>query len=331
MKKTLALIIAILMLAVFVVGCADQTTTTSPSAGADQTDKPSDDNEGNDGKKLTFGLVVKNLSNPYFVTLADGAKEAAAELGIEIDVQATTDDTQINEQINLLDTMVTQNYDAIIFSPLNNTSAVPWVKRANDASVPVINVDTALNDDELKAQGASVVCKIFTDNISAGEEAAKAIVEALGGKGKIAMLEGTSGATTAEDRKTGFYNIIDKEEGIEVVASVDAKYNRNEAYTAMTTILAANPDIQAVFAANDEMALGAIAAIEEAGKTGDIKVIGVNYGEEIQQAMKDGKAYGSVNQDPHWIGYQAVMCAKDYLDGKELEDVYTSESVMMLK
>ena len=128
MKKTLALIIAILMLAVFVVGCADQTTTTSPSAGADQTDKPSDDNEGNDGKKLTFGLVVKNLSNPYFVTLADGAKEAAAELGIEIDVQATTDDTQINEQINLLDTMVTQNYDAIIFSPLNNTSAVPWVK-----------------------------------------------------------------------------------------------------------------------------------------------------------------------------------------------------------
>ncbi len=342
MKKLVAIVLALLMLAIVVVGCQtgepaktdNPAKSEQPADSKDPAESKGPDIQGGDDvtpakEGMKFGLVVKNLSNPYFVTLADGAKEAANKLGIDLDVQATTDDTQINEQINILDTMVTQKYDAILCIPLNNVSVVPWVVRANKAGVPVINLDTAFDEDEMKAQGASVVCKIFTDNISAGEEAAKAIVKALDGKGKVAMLEGTSGATTAEDRKTGFNNVMSKESGIEVVASMEAKYNRNEAYTVMTNILSANPDLNAVFAANDEMALGAIAAIKEQGKIDQIKVVGVNYGEEIQQAMKAGEALGSVNQDPAWIGYQGVICANNYLKGQDLEYIYQSESVMM--
>ena len=346
MKKLVSIVLALLMVAMVIIGCTSAPEAPAESEKPAESEAPAESTEPEEStgpevegaddltpakEGMKFGLVVKNLSNPYFVTLADGAKKAAEDIGITLDVQATTDDTQINEQINILDTMVTQKYDAILCIPLNNVSVVPWLKRANDAGVPVINLDTAFDEDEMKAQGASVVCKIFTDNISAGEAAAKAIVEALGGEGKVAMLEGTSGATTAEDRKTGFHNVMDKEEGIEVVASIEAKYNRNEAYTVMTNILTANPDVQAVFAANDEMALGAIAAIKEAGKIDQIKVVGVNYGAEIQEAMKAGEALGSVNQDPAWIGYQGVVCANNYLKGQELEYIYQSESVMMFE
>jgi ribose transport system substrate-binding protein len=278
-----------------------------------------------------MALVVKNLTNPYFVTLAEGAEAKAAEMGVDLDVQATNVDTDIDQQIQILDTLLTQNLDAILVIPLNNTAVVPWVLRANEAGVPVINVDTAINEEELQSQGGSVVCKITTDNIAAGEEAAHAIITALDGTGKVAILEGTAGATTAEDRKTGFMSVMDSSEGsgIEIVASQEAKYNRNEGYTVMTSILTANPDLDAVFAANDEMALGAIAAIDEAGLTGQIVVVGVNFAEEIQEAMIAGTALGSVFQDPAWLGAKGIEVAIAYINGESVEYTYTSPSKMM--
>jgi ribose transport system substrate-binding protein len=119
--------------------------------------------------------------------------------------------------------------------------------------------------------------------------------------------------------------------GIEIVASQDGKYNRNEGYTICTSMLAAHPDLDAIFAANDEMALGAIAAIEEAGLIGKIHVVGVNFSAEIQEKMKEGKCLGSVNQDPAWLGYKGVYVAYDYVEGKPVEYTYISESKMMYK
>ena len=357
MKKVLAMVICVSMLALSLSACSAAPEAAAPAATeaakaetkaaetkaaetkAAETEAPKvEEPEVTGAEDLTpakegmkFGVVVKNLSNPYFVTLASGAQDACKDIGIECDVQATTDDTQINEQINILNTMVSQHYDAIIVCPLNNVSVVPWVKTANEANVPVINIDTTFSEDELKAQGATIVAKIHTENVSAGAAAAEAIAEFLGGKGKIAMLEGTAGATTAEDRKKGFTETMAKYPDIEIVASQDCKYNRNEAYTATVNILAAHPDVQVIFGANDEEALGALAAIEEAGKAGEIQVVGVNYGAEIQEAIKAGKALGSVNQDPYWIGYQSVVVANNYLKGLPVEYDYCSESVMMFE
>jgi len=336
--KKLSIVVAMLLCALFVFsGCttgAQVSPSTETSAAVSESASASVEasTETSTAPEQTYrmALVVKNLTNPYFVTLADGAKAKAEELGVDLDVQATNADTEIDQQIQILDTLLTQNLDAILVIPLNGTAVVPWVLRANEAGVPVINVDTAINADEMTKQGASVVCKITTDNISAGEEAAHAIITALNGTGKVAVLEGTAGAATAEDRKTGFNNVMSSEgTGIEIVASQEAKYNRNEAYTVTTSILAANPDLNAIFAANDEMALGAIAAIDEAGLTGKITVVGVNFSAEMQEAMKAGKALGSVNQDPAWLGAQGIQVAVDYINGKTVEPSYTSESKMM--
>jgi len=332
--KKLSIIVAMLLCAAMLLGGCTGGPKESPSTPPETSAVVSESQSAPESSARTepyrMALVVKNLTNPYFVTLADGAKAKAAELNVTLDVQATNADTEIDQQITILDTLLTQQLDAILVIPLNNTAVVPWVKRANEAGVPVINVDTAINEDEMKNQGASVVCKITTDNVTAGEEAARAIITALNNTGTVAMLEGTAGATTAEDRKTGFNNVMTTEgTGITIVDSQEAKYNRNEAYTVMTSILTAHPDLDAVFAANDEMALGAIAAIEEANLTGQIIVVGVNFAAEMQQAMKDGKALGSVNQDPEWLGAKGVEAAVDYIEGRPVEYKYTSESKMM--
>ena len=337
--KRLSIVIAMLLTVLFLfAACAKGTTeeSSAPSGSAATSETVSagaevpSDGSAETAQTYRMALVVKNLTNPYFVTLADGAEQKAAALGIDLDVQATNADTDIEQQIQLLDTLLTQNLDAILVCPLNNTAIVPWVKRANEAGVPVINVDTAISEEEMTNQGASVLCKLTTDNITAGEEAARAIIKILNNTGKVAMLEGTAGATTAEDRKTGFNNVMSTEgTGITIVASQEAKYNRNEAYTVCTSVLAANPDLNAIFAANDEMALGAIAAIDEAGLTGQIYVVGINFTQEVQEAMKAGTALGSVNQDPGWLGAKGVEVAVDYLQGKSVEYKYTSESKMM--
>ncbi|MGI6161494.1 MAG: sugar ABC transporter substrate-binding protein [Christensenellales bacterium] len=334
MKKPVLIVALVLTVLMIAGACAPAATPDpSPTSAAPQTTSDAGAATEEPEKTYKMALVVKNLTNPYFVTLADGAQKAADELGIELDIQATNADTEIDAQIQILDTLITQNLDAILVIPLNNTAVVPWVKRANEANIPVINVDTAIDEKAMEEQGASIVSKLTTDNMAAGEEGARAIIKALDGKGKVAMIEGTAGATTAEDRKTGFYNVMDSAEGegIEVVISQDGKYNRNEGYTIMTSILAAHPDIDAVFAANDEMALGAIAAIKDADLTGEIHVVGVNFAEEMQTAMKEGSALGSVNQDPAWLGYKGVYVALDHLEGKDVEYTYMSESKMMYK
>ncbi len=325
MKRLAAIIAVLLLVPMLLTACGSknngETTTTKTKVTTTKGKEP-----------YRMALVVKNLTNPYFVTLADGAKRAAAELGIQLDIQATNVDTEVEAQIQILDALLAQNLDAMLVIPLNNTAVVPWVKRANEAKVPIINIDTAIDEAEMQKQGASVISKLTTNNVAAGEEAARAIIKALNGSGKVAVLEGTAGATTAEDRKRGFNSVMESEgQGIEIVASQDGKYNRNEGYTITTSLLAAHPDLDAIFGANDEMALGAIAAIEEAGLTGQIQVVGVNFAAEIQDKMREGKCLGSVNQDPDWLGYKGVYVAFEHLEGETVEYKYTSPSKMMYK
>lgn len=333
--KKLMLAVAVLLVMVFAL-CACAPAEQAASPAAESADAASAGSEGSaaadqtDGKKLKFCFAVKNLTNPYFLEEARGVEETCKELGIEIDVQATNKDTEIDKQIQILDNFLSQKPDAIIAAPLSSTAIVPFIQRCNEAGVPFVNIDTAADETEMENMGAESVTCVITDNYAAGEECAKALIEALDGKGKIAVLEGTAGAQTAEERKSGFLSVMEKDgSGIEIVASQPANYNRNEGYTVFQSILAAHPDITGLFAANDEMALGAISAIEEAGMTGKNSVVGINFAADAQEAIKEGKMLGSVNQDPYTLGKLGVEKAYAYLQGEEVDDLYMTPSVMM--
>ena len=264
-------------------------------------------------KELRFAYVVKNLTNPYFVEQARGVQEACDRLGIKVEIQATTADTEIDRQIQFIENFIVTRPDVIICTPLNSTAVIPAIKQANDAGIIFVNSDGMIDESELQKLGATVLTTVMGDNRKAGQEAARAFIKYFNNSGDVAVLEGTSGVATAEERKRGFEEIMASEgTGIRIVASQPANYNRNMGYQITQTILVAHPEIKGIFGANDELALGAMRAVEEAGRN-DIAIVGINYGAEAQQAMVEGKMLGSISQSPYDMGRIAVEVAYDYI------------------
>jgi ABC-type sugar transport system substrate-binding protein len=285
----------------------------------------------NEKKQLRFAYVVKNLTNPYFVEQARGIQETCDRLGIAVEIQATSLDTEIDKQIQLCDNFLVTLPDAIIVTPLSSTAIVPFVKRCNDAGVQFVNCDGLIDQNELDKINATVLTTVAADNVTAGVEGARALIRHLNNRGKVAVLEGTAGAATAEDRKRGFEETINSEGGdIEIVALQPANYNRNMGYEVTQTILVAHPDITGLFAANAEMALGAVKAVEEAGLIDRIAIVGVYNSDEASEATLAGKMLGSIDQGPYDMGRISVEKLYDYIvNGIQPEYSIMTPSIMM--
>jgi ABC-type sugar transport system substrate-binding protein len=248
-----------------------------------------------------------------------------------VDVQATSADTEIDKQIQLCDNFLVTHPDAIIVTPLSSTAIIPFIKSCNDAGVLFVNCDGLIDENELKKIGATVLTTVAADNVTAGIEGARALIKHLNNRGRIAVLEGTSGVATAEDRKRGFEETIAAEgSGLEIVVSQPANYSRNIGYERAQTILVAHPDITGIFAANAEMALGAVKAVEEAGMINQIAIVGVYNSDEAQEATLAGKMLGSVDQGPYEMGRLVVEKTYAYIaNGVRPDYLITTPSIMM--
>jgi ribose transport system substrate-binding protein len=183
------------------------------------------------------------------------------------------------------------------------------IEAANNADIPVITVDRG-------ADGGEVVTHIASDNIAGGELAGELMVELVGEGAKVAELEGLPGSSAARERGEGFNNIA--EDSLDVVAKQTANFDRAEGLTVMENILQGNSDIEGVFAHNDEMALGALEAIEAAGE--DIVIIGFDATTDAVEAVGDERMAGTVAQQPTVIGYEALEAANSVLNGEDVED-----------
>ena len=256
------------------------------------------------------GLSVSTLNNPFFVTLVEGAQEAADEAKVELVVVDAQDDPA-TEAANIED-LIAQDVDAILINPTDSDAIVPSILAANDAGIPVFTVDRSASDGD-------VVSHIASDNVAGGELAAAFLCEALGGEGLVVELEGIPGTSAARDRGAGFNAYLEaKCEGLEVVARQTANFNRAEGLTVFENILQAEEAIDGVFAHNDEMILGAIEAASAAGREG-IVFVGFDAVDDAVAAVEDGTLAATVAQQPDMIGDLGVWTAVDFLDGEDVE------------
>ena len=207
--------------------------------------------------------------------------------------------------------MIQKKVSVIIINPTDSAAIVSAVESANKANIPVITVDRASN-------GGKVVSHIASDNIKGGSMAAEYILKTLGNKGNIVELQGIAGTSAARDRGKGFHNIVDGKDGVKVVASQPADFDRAKGLKVMENILQGNKDIQAVFAHNDEMALGALSAIQASGKN-NILVVGFDATDDAVKAVKDGKMAATVAQKPDLIGKTALETALKVAKGEKVE------------
>lgn len=251
------------------------------------------------------GLSVSTQNNPFFVTLVEGAKEKASELGIKLTVVDAGDDPA--KQTSDIEDLVSKNISVLIVNPVDSDAVTGAVSAAMAKGVKVISVDRAVN-------GVDIDCQIASDNVAGAEMATQFIVDTLGEGVAVAELQGITGASAAIDRGTGFHNVAD--EKLNVVASQTANFDRAEGMAVMENMLQANGGIQAVFAANDEMALGAAEAVSGAGK--DILVVGFDATDDAVEAIKAGRMGATIAQQPALIGATALENAAKLINNENI-------------
>jgi ribose transport system substrate-binding protein len=255
---------------------------------------------------VTVGLSISTMDNPFFVALRDGAQAEAQADGIKlITVDAQNDAAK---QIAGVEDLIQKKVPVILLNPTDSDAVANVVKEATAAGIKVISLDRAVN-------GAQVSSHIASDNAAGGRMAGEFLVKKLGGKGNLVELVGIPGSSAARERGEGFDSAIADKPGMKIVAKQPANFDRAQGLSVMENILQGNKDIQGVFAQNDEMALGAQRAIEEAGVK-NVAIVGFDATPDAVAAVKAGKLAATVQQKPELIGKMGVDAAKLLIDGK---------------
>ncbi|MGB3159814.1 MAG: D-ribose ABC transporter substrate-binding protein [Carnobacterium sp.] len=276
--------------------------------------------EEKDAKDLVVGVSLSTLNNPFFISVKEGIVNLAEEKGSEVKVLDAQDDT--SKQSNDIDDLIQQGVDVLLINPVDSSAISPAVEAANSAGIPVITIDRS-------SEGGEVVTLVASDNVEGGKIAAQYIEEISGKDAKVAELEGIPGASATNERGKGFNEYA--KENLDIVDQQTASFDRAKGLTVMENMLQSKPEIQAVFAQNDEMALGAIQAIQAAGKTGEIQVVGFDGTEDGLAAIKAGTLSATVAQQPEEMGKLAMQAAFDHFSGKDVEKSIASPLELIKK
>jgi ribose transport system substrate-binding protein len=304
-------------------GCGGNQHPQSDRAGAGNADRRSAGSSDatsatNAQPKGTIGLSVLTLTNPFFKVIADTMKEEAAKHGY--DVIALSGDENVAKQADQVKDFIVRKVAAIVLCPCDSKAIGPAIQEATDAGIPVFTADIAC-----LAPGVKVVSHIATDNYSGGKEAARAMIEALGeAGGKVVILDYKS-VESCILRVKGFKEVIDehnrsRESGkITIAAELPGEGSKDRGYRAAEDALQAHSDLAGIFAINDPSALGARAALEKAGKTEQVTIVGFDGQPEGKEAIRDGKICADPIQFPDRIGRETVRAIFRHLDGETVD------------
>ncbi len=266
----------------------------------------------------TIALVVKTLNNPFFIDMQAGAEAETKRLGVNLLVQAAEREIDVERQMQIVENLIERHVDALCIAPSGSREIVPVIVKANRAGIPVLIIDTRADEKALAAAGGRIAAFIGSDNYDGGRIAGAFVAERLGGSGAVAVLEGIPGHETGDARLRGFREAIAAAPGIHIVASQPANWERDQGFNVCQNILQAHPDVKALFACSDLMALGAVEAIAAAHRTGQILVVGFDALPEARAAIKQGTMAATVAQFPQKMGELAVANAVKALKGEAI-------------
>ncbi|QUH30530.1 substrate-binding domain-containing protein [Vallitalea guaymasensis] len=309
MKKVLVFVMCILLSMSF-AGCKKE-ETKEPEKKEPVTKESEKKDPVVKEESITVGFAVSTLANPFFVTMKEGGEAKAEELGMDIITLDAQDSSET--QVSQVEDLIARDVDIIIINPVDSDAIGVAVKEANKANIPVITVTRPSNSGE-------VVQHLDIDNAEAGKLAAEEVAKVLNGKGQIAILEGIAGAPSALDRQKGFEDVINEYPDIKIVTSLTANYSREEGAAVMEDILQANPELDVVYAHNDEMALGAVRTIKAANRLNEIKVFGIDATDDALVAIEKNEMSATVKQQPDLQMAKAVEAAMKVAKGEEVEE-----------
>ncbi len=260
-------------------------------------------------------LVVKTLNHPFFVDMRRGAEEAAARLGVPLQVQAAEREIDVEKQMQIVENLIQTGIGALVIAPSGSREILPALVKARDAGVPIVVVDTRLDPQAAREAGLAGAPFVGSDNYQGGQLAGQYVAAASGGRARVAILEGIPGHETGDSRLRGFRDAVAGTPGVTIVSSQPANWERDQGFTVFQNMLQAHRDLDTVFAANDLMALGAIEAIAAAGRTGSIRVVGFDALDDAKKAIEAGTMAASVAQFPYEMGKAAVESAVALMRG----------------
>ena len=269
---------------------------------------------------ITITLIPGLTTDDFYITMNRGAQAAAEALGITVDFQGAEEFEPVL-QVPVLDAVIGRGPDAILIAPTDSTQLIEPLRRAHDAGIPVITVDTFIGEGQYQTGSGDAdfpISYIASDNIEGGRIAARAMAESIGGEGKVYVSNVRPGISTTDQREEGFKLEMENHDGIEVL---DTQYNENDASLAASqfqAVLARNPDLAGVFGANLFSALGAANGVQAAGKSGEVAVIAFDAPQSIIDNIEDGLVDIAIAQHPAEIGYYGVVTAYAHVTGQSV-------------
>lgn len=261
-------------------------------------------------------LIMKTLSNPFFVEMERGARKAQQELGIDLQVRTATQETSIEQQIQLVDDAIKDKSRAIVIAPSDSTRLVPALKKAQDAGIAIVNIDNRLNVDAASAAGLRPVPFISVDNDKGAYLATRFIADRVSTPTEAAVIEGLRTADNAQQRKRGAERGFLANRHIRIVAEESANWKIDEAYAVTARIFKQHPKVKLLFCANDMMAIGAIKYLQETGRP-QVLVAGFDALAEVMPAIRAGQLAVTVDQQAAEQGYLGVKTALKLLAGED--------------
>jgi ribose transport system substrate-binding protein len=285
------------------------------AAGCGSSNSPAPE-PSNATKPRRIALVMKSLANEFFVTMAEGAKthQTAHAATYSLIVNGIKNESDLAQQVALVEQMVAQRVDAIVIAPADSRALVPALAKAQRQGIVVVNIDNKLDNDTLKQTGSAIPF-VGPDNRAGAKTVGAALAARLRPADKVAILEGIPTAFNAQQRRLGFEDAM-RDGGMTVVAVQSAHWEQDEANTISAAMLREHPDLKAILASNDNMALGAAAAVRQAGKADQVLVVGFDNIAAVQQLLKEGRVLATADQHADKLAVYGIEYALRLLAGE---------------
>jgi D-allose transport system substrate-binding protein len=254
-----------------------------------------------------YAIILKTLANPFWVSMKEGVQAEAQKKGVQVDIFAAASEDDITGQQRLLEDAINKHYKAIGVAPITAVNMIQQIVAANQKGIYVVDMDEKVDMAQLKSAGGSVVAFLSTDNKAVGEKAGKFILAKIGAAGgKVAIIEGKAGNASGDARRDGAVAAFKGASNVKIVASLPADWDRARALDVATNMLQRNPDLKAIYACNDTMALGAFQAVRNAGKQGQIAVVGTDGAPEAIDSVNAGELTATIAQDAAGVGARSL-------------------------